>query len=101
MLEWVFEPDGSFSDCQFVFVNAAFEQITGMKKERIQGKLVHETLGVCDENWMKISRQVAENGVSERITIDNMPDGKRYTCNIYRPGESQSRICLILDEIRE
>ena len=101
LLESVAEPDGSFSNCRFVFVNAAFERITGMKNERIQGKLVTETWDASDENWIEISSQVAETGKPERITIDTMPDGKRYACNMYRPGESQSRICMILDEIRE
>ncbi len=101
LFESVIDPDGSFLDCRFVFVNAAFERTAGMKNESVQGKLVSETWDVCGENWIKISRQVAETGKPARFTINNLPDGKPYNCNMYRPGESQSRVCMILNEIRD
>jgi PAS domain-containing protein len=101
LFETVLEADGSLSNCRFSFINAAFERMLGIKNEDVQGKLVKDVWAACDETWIRVSGQVALTGAPEHIEINNLPTGKRYNCNIYRPGESQNRICMILDEIRE
>jgi two-component system, chemotaxis family, CheB/CheR fusion protein len=101
LFESVYEADGSISDFGFVYLNTAFEQVTGVKKNQVQGKSMCAFWDACDDELIKMCANVAVTGQSKRFEINTLVEEKRYSCSIYRPGESQDRICMILDEIRE
>jgi hypothetical protein len=43
--------------------------------------------------------QVAASGVPASFKIEHAITGKSFNCIVYRPGESQSRLCVTIEEI--
>jgi two-component system CheB/CheR fusion protein len=99
LFESVLNKDGIFMSCRFVFVNDSYERIMGVKNEEVQGKTIHQVWPDTEASRINTFRQVAMTGVPDNIEIDHTPTGKRYRGQVYRPGDSQERFCLIFKEI--
>ncbi len=99
LFETVFDAMGNFCDCRFVYLNDACEQMMGMKNDETRGKTIREVWPKVESRWLKIFEQVATNGVATSFQMDLPHIGNRYRCNVYRPGESQDRFCLICEDI--
>jgi len=54
--------DGTPIDYEFLMVNESFEQMTGLKKEDILGKLLTEVLPGIEKTWIEIYGEVALTG---------------------------------------
>jgi hypothetical protein len=106
LFESVFDAEGRFISYRFNFVNDAYERMSGVKNAQVQGKTIHEvwpaTLGAIGDRppdlWIQTLGQVAISGVSNSLEMEPTPTGKRYRCNVYRPGESRERFCIIFEE---
>ncbi len=97
----VFEADGSFSTCRYIFVNLAYERITGIRHSKVEGKTVDEAWTGWKADWTEAFGRVVVSGKPESIEIQHPPSGKWFLCNVYRPGESRVRFCMILEEMDE
>lgn len=105
--ESVFDEQGCFISGRFSFINAAYEQILGVKNVQVQGKSIHEVwpavigaMGDLTEDlWIQTFGQVAISGVTSTFELKHPPTGKGYRCKVYRPGESRERFCVIFEEI--
>jgi two-component system CheB/CheR fusion protein len=98
LFEPIYNGDGNFVDCQFVFINDAYEQIMAVNNEEVQGKTVRQAWPAAELSWMKKFEQVAETGISASFVLEHTRNGKSYRVNVYRPGESQEHLCVILEE---
>jgi two-component system, chemotaxis family, CheB/CheR fusion protein len=99
MFDSIFSPEGSFNGCRFIYVNDAFEQSMGVKNSGVQGKNILEVWPETDRNWIEACGQVAVYGIATIFEMSQVSTGKRYQCNVYRPGESPNRFCVIFKEI--
>lgn len=70
--EVIYDINGKPSDYQFLEVNKAFEQLTGMTADFITGKTVKEVFPGIDEggfNWMETFAKVATTGNPAEFTL--------------------------------
>jgi two-component system CheB/CheR fusion protein len=98
LFEPVFNEDGIFVSCRFVFMNDAYEQIMAVKNEEVKGKTIHQVWPSIETSWIKIFGQVTRTGVPDCFEMDHPSTGKRFRCYVYRPGESQERFCVIFED---
>lgn len=101
ILESVFDENGNFISYRFVYINDAYERITGVKKEEVQGKTVCEIWPGTTEKWIKKFGEVALTGIPQSFDMYHAPTKKFYHLNVYRPWETQDRFCVIFEDISE
>ncbi len=101
LFDSVFDESGKFVSYRFVFINDAYEKITGVKNEDVKGKTVHEVWPGTEQSWVDKYGHVAITG--ETLEFDNYhdPTKKLYHCIVYRPWDYQERFCVIFDDITE
>lgn len=61
------DEDGHPVDYEFVEVNPAFEQLTGLKAETLTGHRVREVLPITEPYWIEYYGRTALSGESQRI----------------------------------
>ncbi len=84
----VIDKNGEPVDCIFLEVNSAFEQITGIKREKVIGKKVTEIVpGVQNDpaGWISIYGRVALTGESVQFENYLEPLKKWYHVSAYSP----------------
>lgn len=101
LFESVFDEDGKFSSCRFVYINDAYERITGVKNDQVKGKTVHEVWPGTEESWVEAYGSVAVTGVSRSFEMYHGPTKKMYHCNVYRPWKTKERFCVVFEDITE
>ena len=101
LFESVFDDDGNFISYRFVYINEAYERITGVKNEEVEGKTVHEVWPKTEPEWVKKYGEVAVTGVTQSFEMYHNPTRKRYYCKVYRPWDSKDRFCVIFEDITE
>jgi len=77
----VLSAEGIPEDYIFLDVNPAFEEMTGLKKEKILGEKVTEVIpGIKEDSfdWIKFYGQIALNGGREEFTQYSGPLGRWY-----------------------
>jgi two-component system CheB/CheR fusion protein len=100
LFDSVFDGHGNFINCRFVFVNNAYERMTGVKNDEVQGKMAHEGWPGTVASWIKTFRQVTETGVPGSIDIRE-PGGRLYHFNIFRLGGNLDRLGVIIEDITQ
>ncbi|MDP3148535.1 MAG: PAS domain S-box protein [Ignavibacteria bacterium] len=101
LFESVFADDGRFVSYRFVYINKAYERITGVKNDEVKGKTTHEVWPKTEPEWIKRYGEVAITGVSQTFEMYHEPTAKYYHCNVYRPGDTQDRFCVVFEDITE
>lgn len=101
LFESVFDDQGRFVSYRFVFINKAYESITGVTQTEVAGKTVHEVWPGTEPEWIRRYGEVAVTGISQVFEQYHDPTKKLYHCNVYRPGDSQERFCVIFEDITE
>jgi PAS domain S-box-containing protein len=87
--EIVCDDKGAPCDYRFLDVNPAFEEMTGLKRDDIVGKLQREVLPNSDPKWIRIYGEVTLTGNPIHFE-DYFPDQKRYYDVLaYRPAPRQ------------
>jgi PAS domain S-box-containing protein len=99
--ESVFNDKGEFVSFRYLYINDAYERITGIKNEHVQGKTVHEVFPDVEESWIIKFREVALTGEPVSFEMFNVSTNKIYYCNVYQPEESNKRLCVILEDITD
>jgi hypothetical protein len=97
----VFNKNGKFISYRFVYINKAYEDITGVKNDEVKGKTVHEVWPETEEIWINKYGHAATTG--ETLVFDNYhgPTRKDYHCCVYRPWDTPDRFCVIFEDITE
>ncbi len=101
LFESVFDDEGIFVSYRFVYINRAYEEITGVKLEEVEGKTVHEIWPDTEPEWIERYGRTATTGISQTFDLYHGPTKKHYHCNVYRPWESPDRFCVIFEDITE
>ncbi len=101
LFESVFDDDGNFVSYRFIFINDAYEHITGVKNEEVFGKTVYEVWPGTEASWVKAYSDVATTGIPSSFEMYHEPTGKLYYCNVYRPWDSNKRFCVVFEDITE
>ncbi|MFA5112844.1 MAG: PAS domain S-box protein [Candidatus Margulisiibacteriota bacterium] len=97
----VFDAAGKFISYRFVYINDAYERITGVKNEEVKGKTVQEVWPKTEPEWIKRYGEVAVTGVTQTFDLYHDPTKKLYHCVVYRPSETKDRFCVIFEDITE
>lgn len=101
LFESVFDEKGNFVSYRFVYINEAYERITGVKNEEVRGKTVHEIWPGTEPEWIKRYGEVAVTGKTRTFELYHDPTKKLYFCNVYRPWDNNERFCVVFEDITE
>ncbi len=101
LFESIFDNGGNFISYRFVYINEAYERITGVKNEEVKGKSVHEVWPGTEAEWIRMYGEVAVTGVSSEFELYHDPTKKLYHCNVYRPWSDKCRFCVVFEDISE
>ena len=99
LFEAVIDPQGSFIDSRFALINDAFERILSLQNDEVKGKSLVDIWPTTGADWTQVLGEVALSGVPSRIEMEHAATGKIFSCSVYRPGDSQNHICMILEEL--
>ncbi len=99
--ESVLDDQGMFTDYRILFINDAYERLTGLGAKDVIGKTVREVWPGTEETWMERCGWVAVTGNPETFEMYHEPTKKYWRCSLYRPWESSDRFCMIFDDVTE
>ena len=93
--------DGKPSDYRFQAMNPAFERLTGLRQELLEGKLMSqvEQLRGEDPRWLEIFGKVALTGDPAHFENYSTVAKKHFTAFAYRPAPNQ--VAVIFMDITE
>ena len=95
----VFDDEGKFISCRYAYINDAYERITGVAKNDILEKTIHEVWPDTDPEFIAIYGNVAVTGNPDSYEMLHKPTERHYKCNIYRPFDNNQNICAILEDV--
>ena len=101
LFESIFDEKGDFVSYRFIYINDAYERITGVKNEEVKGKSVHDVWPETEAEWIKRYGEVAVTGVASEFELYHEPTKKFYHCNVYRPWDKRDRFCVVFEDITE
>ena len=99
VFEPVFDSSGKFIDRRFVYVNAAFEEVTGLKWDEVKGRTYGEMWPDTSDSWIEFHARVLETGKPEVFEYYHQSTNRYYKSSVYRPWEHKDRYCTILSDI--
>jgi len=94
----VYDEKGNFISYRFVYINNAYEEITGVKNNEVKGKTVHEVWPETEDEWIKRYGEVATSGVSQKFELYHGPTKKFYYCNVFRPWKENKQFCVVFED---
>ena len=97
--EIICDEEGQPCDYVFLDVNPAFERLTGLKREQVMGKTMHEVLPDENPAWIEAYGNVALTG--EPVHFENYSPAlnRQYEVFAYRPAPRQ--FAVVFSEITE
>lgn len=101
LFESVFDENGTFVSYRFIYINDAYEKITGVKNDEVRGKTVHEVWPGTEASWVEAYGSVAVTGIQKSFEMFHEPTGNLYYCNVYRPWDTTDRFCVIFEDITD
>jgi PAS domain S-box-containing protein len=87
--EIVCNKDGEPVDYRFIDINPAFEELTGLKKADVIGKLKSEVIPEDTVDWVKIYGPVALEGISIHFDEYSAALNKHYDVLSFSPAQNQ------------
>jgi PAS domain S-box-containing protein len=99
IFESVFDGEGRFISCRFLYANEACEKSTGAKIRDLAGRTVHEIWPGTEPEWIRRFGEVASTGVPQTFELYHAPTRQFYHCNVYRPWEGKDRFCVVFEDI--
>jgi PAS domain S-box-containing protein len=92
--EIICDGDGTPVDYRFLEMNAAFEDMTGLSRNEIIGKTVHETLKEGGPIWIERYGQVALTGVPDHFESYAQALDRNYEVSVYRNAPMQFTVII-------
>jgi two-component system, cell cycle sensor histidine kinase and response regulator CckA len=87
--DMIFDEAGNPVDYRFRAVNPAFEEMTGLKAEKLVGRRVLEVLPGTEKHWIEVFGGVAKTGQPVRYENYSQEFDKWFEVLAFRPGEGQ------------
>jgi two-component system cell cycle sensor histidine kinase/response regulator CckA len=97
--EMIYDADGKAMDYRFLAVNPAFECLTGLKAEEVQGRTVLELMPDIEQYWIETYAGVALTGNPVNFENYSQTLDKHYAVHAFRPSAGQFA-CLFSDITR-
>ncbi|HRD68480.1 MAG TPA: PAS domain S-box protein, partial [Candidatus Competibacter sp.] len=97
----VFDANGRYIDCRFAYFNDAYEKVSGLKLDEVQGKTVLEIWPATEPSWFEVYGEVAVTGNPKTFEMYHAPTEGLYACNAYRPWDTTDRICVVFEDITD
>jgi len=97
--EMIFDDEGNPVDYRFLEVNAAFEKLTGLTRDKVIGRTVLEVLPNIDKYWIETFGKVVTTGKANRFEEYFRELDRHYKAVVYRPREGQ--FANIFEDITE
>ena len=94
--EMIYDAEGQPADYRFLAVNPAFERMTGLTAEAIEGHTVLEVIPGTEKHWIETYGKVALTG--EPVFFENYASGfgKHFEVTAFRPRPNQFA-CIFAD----
>lgn len=99
--ESVFDDQGMFTDYRIIFINDAYERLTGVGSKDVLGKTILQVWPGTEQTWIERCGRVAVTGNPETFEMYHEPTKKYWRCSLYRPWKSSDRFCMIFDDVTE
>lgn len=80
---------GEVIDYKLLEVNAAYESITGIKRELVEGRLASEVYGISPPPYLARYAEVALGGKSTSFETDYHPMQKSFAISVFSPEPDQ------------
>jgi PAS domain S-box-containing protein len=87
--EIITDAQGNPCDYRFLDVNAAFETLTGLSRNKVIGRTVREIMPNIDRHWIENYGRVALTGEPVHFEQFANPLGRWYDCYAYSPSKRQ------------
>ena len=87
--EVLLDEDGRPRDYRFLEVNAAFERLTGLRRDEVLGRTVREVLPDIQPFWIERYGTVATTGEATHFDAYAAPLGRHYEVAAYSPRPGQ------------
>jgi len=87
--EIILNDAGEPIDYVFLDVNSSFEQLTGLKKEKVIGRRVKDILPDTEDHWIKRYGNVAINGTVDEFEEESKNLKKSFQVKVYSPQHLQ------------
>jgi PAS domain S-box-containing protein len=97
--EIIFDKDGKPSDCLFLEVNPAFEEMTGLNTNDIVGKKAREVFPGTESFWVDKCGQVILNGTPVHFKNCSKLFDRHFEIIAYSPGKCQ--VATVFTDITE
>ena len=78
LFESVFGEDGRVAGGRFLYLNAAYERMTGVARDSVRGRTVHEVWPDTGMDFSKLAGHVVETGEDRNFELFHAPTGKYY-----------------------
>jgi PAS domain S-box-containing protein len=97
--EVICNEEGQVTDYRYLNINAAFERLTGLRRETTIGRTVREVIPGIEESWIEDYGRVAQTG--EPIELENYVQelDRYYRVKAYSP--ERGKFAVVFDEITE
>jgi PAS domain S-box-containing protein len=93
------DSNGKPVDYEFIDINSKYEELTGLKKEKIIGKRVLEIIPNLEQEWIEKFGQVALTGVPTEYTNFVEAFDRYYETKVYSP--QMNHFVVVFFEITE
>ncbi|MEN3185249.1 MAG: HD domain-containing phosphohydrolase [Atribacterota bacterium] len=97
--EAVFDERGCFADFRILYVNRAYEDVVGVKREIIIGRTARELWPDMEKEWFMHLGRVAQTGIPQTFELYHSSTRRYYRCRAYRPWKEGNRYCVVFDDV--
>jgi len=96
LYEVIYDTGGAPCDYRFIYINPAFEQISGLKSETVAGKTIQQVLPDAESFWFETFGRIATTGEPVRLERYSSALNKYFEVSAYAPIKGQCA-ALFLD----
>ena len=92
--EMIFDEAGRAVDYRFLYVNPAFESMTGLHAENLLGRTVLEAIPGIERHWIERYGEVTQTGASMRFEEYSATLGQYYSVFAFSPSHGQFAVII-------
>ncbi len=83
--EIIYDEGGNAVDWRYLEINRAWEAMTGLSSEGVQGRLLSEVIPGAEPEWVRDFNQVVVSGIPATFLREVAPLGRIFEVHAYRP----------------
>ena len=92
--ELICDAQGNPADYRFLYVNPAFESMTGLHSDRLIGRTVLEVMPGLERHWIHRYGEVTLTGASQRFEEYSADLGQYYSVYAFSPAHGQFAVII-------